>query len=53
MKKASGQGSEEDTQMTQAGSVQQKLVTADGTYASQSAFSTQAPTKKEQTRCGG
>ena len=46
--KAAGDGKEEDIQMTQ-GSVQ-KLVTADGTYASQSAFSSSAPVKKEQVR---
>jgi len=50
MKKAAGQVNEEDIQMTQGASVAQKLVTADGTYASQSAFSSQAPVKKEQVR---
>lgn len=48
MKKATGEVNTEDIQMTQ-GSVQ-KLVTADGTYASQSAFSSNVPTKKQQTR---
>ena len=37
MKKAAGDEKEEDIQMTQG--IVQKLVTADGTYASQSAFS--------------
>lgn len=48
MKKATGEVKEEDIQMTQ-GTIQ-KLVTADGTYASQSAFSSSAPTKKEHVR---
>lgn len=49
MRKATGEMTDEDIQMTQ-GSVQ-KLVTADGTYATQSAFS-QAPTaKKDKDRC--
>lgn len=47
LKKLAGE-KEEDTQMIQ-GSVQ-RLVTADGTYASQSAFSASVPAKKEQTR---
>jgi len=49
LKKAAGNLKEEDIQMTQ-GNVQ-KLVTADGTYASQSAFSTTLPVKKELNRC--
>ena len=48
MKKAAGEQKEEDTQMT-GGSIQ-KLVTADGTYATQSAFSTTTPAKKEEER---
>ena len=48
MRKAAGEDAEEDTQMTQ-GSVQ-RLVTADGTYATQSAFSTSSAKKKEQER---
>lgn len=48
MKKAAGEISEEDIQMTQ-GNVQ-KLVTADGTYASQSAFIQSAPSKKVHDR---
>ncbi|KAL3881649.1 hypothetical protein ACJMK2_028061 [Sinanodonta woodiana] len=47
MKKAAGEVQEDDTQM---GGTVQKLVTADGTYASQSAFSTVAPVKKEVSR---
>ena len=39
---------DEDTQMTQGHL--QKLVTADGTYATQSAFSSVKTTKKEQER---
>jgi coatomer subunit beta len=50
IKKAAGEIKDEDTQMTQTGNVQ-KLVTADGTYASQSAFSTtQNDGKKELSR---
>jgi hypothetical protein len=48
MKRAAGNLKEEDIQMTQGNL--QKLVTADGTYASQSAFSTVVPVKKEQSR---
>jgi coatomer subunit beta len=48
LKKAAGDVKEEDIQMTQ-GSLQ-KLVTADGTYASQSAFSATVPVKKELNR---
>jgi coatomer subunit beta len=48
MKKAAGEITEEDIQMTQ-GHVQ-KLVTADGTYASQSAFIQSAPSKKNRDR---
>jgi len=49
MKKAMGEEQEEeDTQMT-AGHLQ-KLVTADGTYATQSAFSSVKTSKKEQER---
>lgn len=48
MRKAAGEDTEEDTQMAQ-GSVQ-KLVTADGTYATQSAFSA-STVKKPQDRC--
>jgi coatomer subunit beta len=48
MRKAAGDGKEEDTQLS-GGNVQ-RLVTADGTYATQSAFSTAAPTKKEEVR---
>jgi len=47
MKKAAGEEKEEDIQMTQG---IQKLVTADGTYASQSAFSAMLPVKKDQAR---
>lgn len=48
MKKAAGEVKEEDTAITQ-GSVQ-KLVTADGTYATQSAFSSAASVKKDISR---
>ena len=48
MKKAAGDEKEEDIQMTQG--IVQKLVTADGTYASQSAFSAMLPVKKDQAR---
>ena len=49
MKKAMGEEKEdEDTQMTQGHL--QKLVTADGTYATQSAFSSVKTSKKEQER---
>lgn len=48
MKKAAGDEKEEDIQMTQG--IIQKLVTADGTYASQSAFSAMLPVKKDQAR---
>jgi len=48
MKKAAGDEKEEDIQMIQG--VVQKLVTADGTYASQSAFSAMLPVKKDQVR---
>jgi len=48
MKKAAGDQKEEDTQM--AGGNIQRLVTADGTYATQSAFSTTTPAKKEEER---
>ena len=48
IKKAAGDTQEEDTAMVQ-GSVQ-KLVTADGTYATQSAFSTTASVKKDYNR---
>ena len=47
VRKAAGEV-EEDIAMTQ-GSVQ-KLVTADGTYATQSAFSAAPSAKKEQER---
>ncbi|XP_064614088.1 coatomer subunit beta-like [Liolophura sinensis] len=46
MKKATGEVTEEDTEMQ--GSGVQRLVTADGTYATQSAFSTQVIKKKEE-----
>lgn len=48
MKKAAGDEKDEDIQMTQG--IVQKLVTADGTYASQSAFSALLPMKKDQVR---
>ena len=48
MRKAAGETAEEDTQMT-GGSVQ-RLVTADGTYATQSAFSTKTPAKQQHER---
>ena len=48
MKKAAGDVKEEDTQMT-GGNIQ-RLVTADGTYATQSAFSSTTPAKKEEER---
>jgi len=48
MKKAAGDEKEEDIQMLQG--IVQKLVTADGTYASQSAFSAMLPVKKDQVR---
>jgi len=48
MKKAAGDEKDEDIQMTQG--IVQKLVTADGTYASQSAFSALLPVKKDQVR---
>jgi len=49
MKKAAGDEKEEDIQMTQG--IVQKLVTADGTYASQSAFSAAIqPVKKDHVR---
>lgn len=48
MKKAAGDEKDEDIQMMQG--VVQKLVTADGTYASQSAFSAMLPAKKEHVR---
>lgn len=49
MRIAAGEGRDEDTAMVQ-GSVQ-KLVTADGTYATQSAFSSTASVKKDVNRC--
>ena len=49
MKRAAGDTKDEDTAMTQGGSTQ-RLVTADGTYATQSAFSSTATTKKPQDR---
>ena len=48
MKTAAGEQKEEDIAMA-AGNVQ-RLVTADGTYATQSAFSTQKANKKDQDR---
>ncbi|KAL5011126.1 hypothetical protein ScPMuIL_013431 [Solemya velum] len=45
MKKAAG---EVDDDEMQSGTTVQKLVTADGTYATQSAFSSVAPSKKEE-----
>lgn len=48
MRKAAGEDKDEDTSM--AGSGTQQLVTADGTYATQSAFSTATPSKKEESR---
>jgi len=48
LKKAAGDEKEEDIQMIQG--IVQKLVTADGTYASQSAFSAALPVKKDQVR---
>ena len=45
MKRASGETKDEDTAMTQTTS--QKLVTADGTYATQSAFSTSGGAAKK------
>ncbi len=48
IKKAAGNVKEEDIQMVQGS--QQKLVTADGTYASQSAFNTTLTVKKEINR---
>jgi len=48
LKKAAGDEKEEDIQMTQG--IIQKLVTADGTYASQSAFSALLPAKQDQVR---
>lgn len=47
MRRAAG-GEEEDIQMTMGGA--NRLVTADGTYASQSAFSSNTPSKKIITR---
>ena len=46
MHKAAGDFKEEDTQMT--GASVQRLVTADGTYATQSAFSTTTAAKKNE-----
>lgn len=46
MKKATGEVTEEDD--TMSGGNIQRLVTADGTYATQSAFSTISSTKKEE-----
>jgi len=48
MRKAAGDVKEEDTQL--AGGSVQRLVTADGTYATQSAFSTAATKKKEEDK---
>ena len=48
MKKAAGEIPTEDTQQS-TGSTQ-KLVTADGTYATQSAFSTSSGSKKNENR---
>ena len=48
MLKAAGDFKEEDTQMT--GANVQRLVTADGTYATQSVFSTTAAAKKNEER---
>ena len=48
MHKAAGDFKDEDTQMT--GANVQRLVTADGTYATQSAFSTNTPAKKNEER---
>ena len=48
MRKAAGDVKDEDTQMT-GGNIQ-KLVTADGTYATQSAFSSATPAKKAEER---
>lgn len=48
MHKAAGDFKEEDTQMT--GASVQRLVTADGTYATQSAFSTTTAAKKNEER---
>ena len=50
MHKAAGDFKDEDTQMT--GANVQRLVTADGTYATQSAFSTNVPAKKDEDRYG-
>ena len=51
MRKAAGDSKEEDTAMTATGA--QRLVTADGTYATQSAFSTATPAKKAEDRQEG
>ena len=48
MRKAAGDIKDEDTQL--AGGNVQRLVTADGTYATQSVFSTAAPSKKEEDK---
>ena len=48
MRKAAGDIKDDDIQMS--GGTVQKLVTADGTYASQSAFSQQVTVKKDQDR---
>ena len=48
MKKATGEIKDEDTQML--GGTVQKLVTADGTYATQSAFSSAKPSGKDEER---
>ena len=48
MHKAAGDFKEEDTQMT--GANLQRLVTADGTYATQSVFSTKTTNKKDEER---
>ena len=48
MKKATGEVKDDDIHMS-GGNIQ-KLVTADGTYASQSAFSQQVTVNKDQER---
>ncbi len=50
MHKAAGDFKDEDTQMM--GANVQRLVTADGTYATQSAFSANTPAKKNEDRWG-
>ncbi|XP_074644672.1 coatomer subunit beta-like [Tubulanus polymorphus] len=49
MKKAAGETVEEDPLMSETSGVK-KLVTADGTYATQSVFSTVTPAKKSEER---